>query len=1078
MKKKFFLIFFLSLWSIVAFAQTKHFEICYTDVWGMRQKPTVATLEEAFSEDNLYGIEDPDDEEDDDFGRFVTINLLADYKNSDGTPVNITINKPYKYTLNLRGYEMQVNVNFTIDGGTLTIKGDNSKTYINGTFSVKTNQEQESELIINGGSYSGVSGKPCILVDAPTTSGKESYVQIESGRFSGTILNNNPGNKLIKSDYKGFNENDEVVLETYNTKNEFILPKGFYVKDLHPFNLTYNYKNLSDDDDEESADLNYSTLLEAVDRINYVADYNELSDIKITLINDCIIDETDTKVLYFSSGNDVFINLKTDNKIQGGKYVFSASLGGKITIQGDNTNTNINATFEVGEGSEIIIDGGNYTNENYIFAITDENDDIIIRSGRFKSINTPVVYRYDDGATLGLASKRNIYEITYDANGKEIETSIDQDYNSDGYLVNGSVNVVKEFVVHKPITAYAERSADGTTLTFKYDGYMPDENAWVVQEDVHLYSEWSESYNHPENIDTVIFHTSFRNYRPISCRYWFQNFEKITGIDFENLITDESLLNMEGMFAYCEKLVSVDLSSFNTTNVVEMKGMFQGCKNLSKVTFGDNFSTEKVPDFQNMFYDCSSITEIDLSSFNTQRVETMQAMFCNCSKLRVIKLGSNFKLLNECDLNYFVLNRSKLETILVEHEDQDKEWTFFGDYLFQGCDTLRGGNGTLCDEEHYNDKTYFRIDRKDTPGFLTTLPYTFKCVDDNGIAFRDSFYYPSNKDISFFENNVSKVITLSEPEARKGYAFIGWSDSLNIDYSKDKIVKSVAFSTDTARCNRIYKANYKKRITAEVANKASYPDPERLELFCNGKESTIALPYKITYGNDNVIRFELHINNDEYVIADRITDDDTLFINNVPNIPTGVYDAELVFIGNFDLENNPEGVPDSDPYPITLTVNNVHNAAVQLYTDMLIADNHSGVYSAYQWYRDGEPIQGANEQYYVDKFDYNKSYSVKLSGNGEDIMSCPVRWLSTAKNLSPSVKVYPNPAKENELFTLEILDYDSEQSYDIVIFTANGTLVKKISNVEKQTSVSLPTGIYSGSLISGDDKKGFKIIVK
>ena len=217
MKKKFFLIFFLSLWSIVAFAQTEHFEICYTDIWGTLQKPTVATLEDAFSEDNLYGIEDPDDEDDDDWVRFVTINLLADYKNSDGTPVNITINKPYKYTLNLRGYEMQVNVNFTIDGGTLTIKGDNSKTYINGTFSVKTNQEQQSELTINGGSYSGVSGKPCISVDAPTTSGKESYVQIESGRFSGTILNNNPGNKLIKSDYKGFDENDEVVLETYNT---------------------------------------------------------------------------------------------------------------------------------------------------------------------------------------------------------------------------------------------------------------------------------------------------------------------------------------------------------------------------------------------------------------------------------------------------------------------------------------------------------------------------------------------------------------------------------------------------------------------------------------------------------------------------------------------------------------------------------------------------------------------------------------------------------------------------------------------------------------------------------------------
>ncbi|MBQ1885190.1 MAG: T9SS type A sorting domain-containing protein, partial [Bacteroidales bacterium] len=168
------------------------------------------------------------------------------------------------------------------------------------------------------------------------------------------------------------------------------------------------------------------------------------------------------------------------------------------------------------------------------------------------------------------------------------------------------------------------------------------------------------------------------------------------------------------------------------------------------------------------------------------------------------------------------------------------------------------------------------------------------------------------------------------------------------------------------------------------------------------------------------------------------------------------------------------------PYSITITATiPLRNAAVQLYTDMLIVDNHEGIYNAYQWYRNGEALPGATLLYYTEpKFDYNSLYTVKLSGDGKEMMSCPVEWLSTAKALKPSIKVYPNPAKQGENFTLEILDFDEDQNYDIVIFTANGTMVKKISNVEQKTSVTLPSGVYSGSLINGGEKKGFKLIVK
>ena len=40
--------------------------------------------------------------------------------------------------------------------------------------------------------------------------------------------------------------------------------------------------------------------------------------------------------------------------------------------------------------------------------------------------------------------------------------------------------------------------------------------------------------------------------------------------------------NMHYMFCQCSSLESIDLSSFNTTNVKDLNGMFNGCSTLLK----------------------------------------------------------------------------------------------------------------------------------------------------------------------------------------------------------------------------------------------------------------------------------------------------------------------------------------------------------------------------------------------------------------------------------------------------------------------------------------------------------------
>jgi len=97
--------------------------------------------------------------------------------------------------------------------------------------------------------------------------------------------------------------------------------------------------------------------------------------------------------------------------------------------------------------------------------------------------------------------------------------------------------------------------------------------------------------------------------------------------------------NMQNMFFYCTSLQSIDLSSFNTSNVTTMANMFNSCNSLQSIDLS-SFNTSNVTTMQNMFYSCTSLQSIDLSSFNTSNVTTMASMFYYCTSLQSIDLSS------------------------------------------------------------------------------------------------------------------------------------------------------------------------------------------------------------------------------------------------------------------------------------------------------------------------------------------------------------------------------------------------------------------------------------------------------
>lgn len=95
------------------------------------------------------------------------------------------------------------------------------------------------------------------------------------------------------------------------------------------------------------------------------------------------------------------------------------------------------------------------------------------------------------------------------------------------------------------------------------------------------------------------------------------------------------------MFNYCKNLTSLDLNSFDTSNVIDMNHMFCHCESLTQLDLS-NFNTSKVINMNFMFSGCESLTQLDLSNFDTSKVTDMGGMFTYCTELTNIFISNKW----------------------------------------------------------------------------------------------------------------------------------------------------------------------------------------------------------------------------------------------------------------------------------------------------------------------------------------------------------------------------------------------------------------------------------------------------
>ena len=96
---------------------------------------------------------------------------------------------------------------------------------------------------------------------------------------------------------------------------------------------------------------------------------------------------------------------------------------------------------------------------------------------------------------------------------------------------------------------------------------------------------------------------------------------------------------MSSMFYGCSNLNFLKLSTFNTSNVINMNSMFSGCSNLTLLNLS-KFNTNKVQYMDSMCSGCSNLNSLNLSTFNTSNVINMSSMFSGCSNLNSLNLST------------------------------------------------------------------------------------------------------------------------------------------------------------------------------------------------------------------------------------------------------------------------------------------------------------------------------------------------------------------------------------------------------------------------------------------------------
>ena len=152
---------------------------------------------------------------------------------------------------------------------------------------------------------------------------------------------------------------------------------------------------------------------------------------------------------------------------------------------------------------------------------------------------------------------------------------------------------------------------------------------------------------------------------------------------------NDKLTDCNSMFRDLSNIIEIDLTKFDSSEVLTMDNMFRACINLKKIILNKNFDTSKVTYMGNMFYNCISLESLDLSNFITSRVTNFGYFLSNCTSLTTLNF-SNFD--TSLVVNMVGMFENCISLISLDLSNFDTTNVQSMAYLFVNCFSLTSIN--------------------------------------------------------------------------------------------------------------------------------------------------------------------------------------------------------------------------------------------------------------------------------------------------------------------------------------------------------------------------------------------------
>lgn len=141
--------------------------------------------------------------------------------------------------------------------------------------------------------------------------------------------------------------------------------------------------------------------------------------------------------------------------------------------------------------------------------------------------------------------------------------------------------------------------------------------------------------------------------------YKLQNIYGLSGLDTRNIE------DLTGVFFNCRSLTSIDVSKWVTSKVTTMYKMFNNCSSLTSLDVS-NFDTSKVTDMSGMFESLDSLQSLNISNFDTRKVINIEGSYGFISSNSLLTLdmsGDNFTFENVKSFGRYIAETPNLRTL-------------------------------------------------------------------------------------------------------------------------------------------------------------------------------------------------------------------------------------------------------------------------------------------------------------------------------------------------------------------------------------------------------------------------------